>query len=230
LFIKLIFALAVAGVLAAQDTSASVSGEIYDTTGTSIGFGEAELRLQPSPHTLFSVRMNHDGQFRFAVLPEGEYALTVSITGFKTLRVKSIGVVSGEQKILPPLHMDVAPTDLPWLPIPEFALRVTDRKFGNLSGHVKDSLERPISRAVVKLSCDERVCGETKTDANGNFIFFNLAPRDDYAFRISHPGFRTLEGADYTAFEVLAGYDANYRTIVLPRRSSKLSRAASTVR
>ncbi len=85
LFISLIFALVGATLLSAQDTSASVSGEIHDASGTAISFGEAELRLQQSPHTIFTERMNQDGRFKFSVLPEGLYTLTVPLTGFKTL-------------------------------------------------------------------------------------------------------------------------------------------------
>jgi hypothetical protein len=215
-----------AGILAAQDTSATVSGVVRDPTDAALAGVKAELKLEQPPNTLFSLRVDEDGRFKFTVLPAGTYALTVACLGFKPLKVKSILVASAEQKILPPLRMDLAPTDIPWLPIPEFALRMTDRKFGNLSGRVGDSRERPISRATVKLFCDEKVCGETKTDAIGEFIFLNLSPRDDYAIRVTRFGYYPWQWTDFT---VQAGYDCTYGAIVL-RRRVKLSRAASTVR
>jgi len=229
LFISPIFLLAVAAVLAAQDTSASVSGEIRGPGGATIGPLNAELTFVEPPHAKFSVLLDDEGRFKFTVLPPGTFTLTVAQSGFKTLKVKSIVVASAEQKTLPPLRMDVAPTDMPWLPIPEFELRAGNQRFGNLAGRVMRDEVRPLTRATVQLFCDDLICGETKTDANGDFLFLNLAPRDEYSFRISHPGFYSWQGTDHTAFEVLAGYDATYEPIVLPRRD-RLSRAASTVR
>ncbi len=170
--------------------------------------------------------MNQDGRFKFSVLPEGLYTLTVPLTGFKTLNVKSIIVARGEQKALPPLEMEVTPTDVPWLPIAEFALRVTDRKSGNPGGHVMRDESRGLYGASVRLFCEDQLRGETKTDTKGEFIFFNLQPGDDYAIRVTHPGYYPRQWTGYT---VQAGYDGTYRPIVLPRRA-KLSRAASTVR
>jgi len=74
--------------------------------------------------------------------------------------------------------------------------------------------------------CEDKLCGETKTDAQGEFIFFNLQPGDDYAIHVTRAGYYPWQGTDYT---VLAGYDATYRPVVI-RRRAKLSRAANTVR
>ena len=229
LFINCIFVLGAAAVLVAQDTSATVSGEIRGPVGALAGSLNAELTLLEPPHTTFSLRLDDEGKLKFRTLPPGTYTLTIANFGFKTLKVKSIRVARGEQKTLPPLRIDVAPTDLPWLPVPELELRAGDQRFGNLAGRVMRDEVRPLTRATVQLFCDDQLCGETKTDANGDFQFLNLPPRDEYRFRISHRGFYSWQGTDYTAFEVLAGYDATYRAIVLPRRA-KLARAPSTVR
>jgi len=70
-----------------------------------------------------------------------------------------------------------------------------------------------VDRATVKLMCvDGRVCGETNTDANGFFIFFNLRPRDDYAIRLTRQAFYPLEVTDY---ESRAGFDVTYAPISL---------------
>jgi hypothetical protein len=220
LFINLIFALAAATVLAAQDTSASVSGEIDGPTA------DAELTLQTAPHTVFSVRTHDGGKFKFSVLPAGTYTLTMSFLGFRTLRVKSIQVASGEHKVLPRLRVDMAPSDFAGPPIADHMELATDQRVGNLSGRVENDRERPISHAMVKLLCDEKICSQTKTDAKGEFIFFNLLPRENYVIRVTHPGYYPWQGTDY---QVQAGYDANYGSIVV-RPRAKLSRAASTVR
>lgn len=220
-----LLALAGVTVLSAQGNSANLSGAVQDWADAPLADVNAELELEQAPHTLFSLRLDDGGRFRFTVLPSGKYTLTIAVVGFKTLNVRSIQVTSGEQKIVPLLRMELAPTDMPWMPSPVFNLHPGDQRFGNLAGRVMRSETRPPARATVQLFCDDQPCGETKTDANGDFIFFNLAPRGDYAFRISHPGFYTWQGQDYTAFEVLAGYDAIYQPIVL-RPRTKLSRAA----
>ncbi len=231
-FRALLLALVVAAlVTVAQSTSGSVSGLLRDPAGNPVTGVNAELRLEQAPYTLFSLRPGDDGKFKFTVLPAGKYTLTVAQLGFKTLKVKSIELAAGENRILPPLLVHVAPTDLPWMPIPVFNLRVGNQPFGNLAGRVMQDEERALAGATVQLFCDDQPCGETKTDTNGDFVFFNLAARDDYGFRISHPQFLSWQGTarGFTALEVLAGYDASYAPIVLPRRA-KLSRAANTVR
>ena len=226
LFIKLIFALTCAGVLAAQDTSASVSGEIRGPGGATVPSINAEFTLLEPPHTRFSLRLDDEGKFKFTVLPPGTYTLTVARLGFKTLKVKSILVESAEQKTLPPLRMEAEPSDTPFLPIPEFELHAADRRLGNLSGHVMRDESRAIAGAIVKLFCEDKLLGETKTDDKGEFVFFNLSPRDDYAIRVARAGYYLWQ---WTNYAVQAGYDATYGSIVL-RRRVKLSRAATTVR
>jgi len=221
-----VIALVGAGILAAQDTSATVSGVVRDPTDTALAGVNAELKLEQPPHTVFSLRLDEDGRFKFTVLPAGTYALTVAQLGFRTVTVKSIMVASGEQKVLPPLRADVAAFDAAWQPVVDRMELAADKRVGSLSGRVLQDSHHPISRAMVRLVCDEKVCGETRTDAKGEFKFLNLSPRDDCAIRVTRPGYYPWQWADFT---VQAGYDGTYRAIVL-RRRVKLSRAASTVR
>jgi len=228
LFVDLIVALASAALLVAQDTHATVSGEIRGPGGATVGALNAVLTLAEPPHTLFSVRLDDEGEFKFTVLPAGTYTLTVAHLGFKTLKVKSIPLASAEQMILPPLRMELAPTDTPWLPIPELALHVAERNVGNLSGRVMRDESRGVASATVTLFCEDKLFGETKTNTSGEFIFFNLQPSDDCAIGVTHSGYYRWQRTDY---EIQAGYDVTYSPIaVLPRRRAKLSRAASTVR
>jgi hypothetical protein len=188
----------IVSLLKAQDTSATVSGEIRGPRGMTLRALNAELMLLDPPHTLFSLRLDNKGNFKFTVLPPGTYTLTVADLGFKTLKLKSIKVANAEQKILPPLQMDLAPTDTPWLPIAEFALRAADFRFGNLSGRVMRDESRGLVGATVRLFCEDKLCGETKTDASGEFIFFNLQPGDDYAIHVTRAGYYPWQGTDYT--------------------------------
>jgi Carboxypeptidase regulatory-like domain len=207
-------------VVLAQGTSAKISGQIEGMPPV-----EVLLTLESPPRTIFSTRLD-DGRFKFTVLPAGIYSIKVAIAGFKTLNVKSIRLDDGEDKVLPPLAMEVAPSDTPWLPIPGFDLRATNPQFGNLSSRVTRDEIHGIARAKVQLICDDKICAETHTDTDGKFIFFNLPPRDDYGIRVIRPGYYTWQWADY---RVQAGYDVTYDPIVV-RRLTKLSRAASTVR
>jgi hypothetical protein len=207
--------------LAAQDISATVSGRIRPA----IQATDIVLTLQSQPHTLFSVRLDDQGRFRFSVLPAGTYTLTITRPGFKTLNVRSIAVGPLEQKTLPLLHPEVAPTDVPWLPIAYYELRAEDEQHGNLSGRVVRSEGRALARARVRLFNGDSPAGETRTDEDGRFSFLNLVPGDDYSIRVTRTGYQSWEGTGYT---VQAGYDAVYQDIVLRRANT--SRAATTVR
>jgi hypothetical protein len=226
LSINPVFVLAAMAVLSAEETSATVSGEVRDWHDALVPNLDAELRLQTPPHTIFSVRTGDDGKFKFTVLPAGTYTLTLTYRGFRTLRLKSIRVGSGEHKVLPPLRLDVSPSDGGGPPLLDHLEPAPSERAGNLSGRVENKSERLVSHAKVQLFCDEKSCGETNTAANGEFIFFNLSPGDDYEIRVTCPGYYPWQRDDY---EIQAGYDATYGPIVL-RRRVKLSRAASTVR
>jgi hypothetical protein len=136
--------------------------------------------------------------------------------GFRTLTVKSIQLANGEQTILPRLRVHVAPSEGVGPPVVDHLELATDERVGNLSGRVATNQERPISDATVKVLCDEKVCGETKTDATGGFIFFSLSPRDDYKILVIQSGYCPWQGND---FEVQAGYDSMYRPMIMESRS-----------
>jgi len=209
-----VIAIVGAGVLAAQDTSATLSGEISGPGGAAVGALNVELTLAEPPQTTFSLRLNDEGKFEFRVLPPGTYTLTVAQLGFRTLKVKSILVASAEQQILPPLSVEVAGSCGSGGPTLEYLeLLPTKQHVGNLSGHVERDEAHPIARATVKLFCEERkVCGETKTNPNGEFIFFNLPPRGDITIRVTRPGFYSAEG---TGYEVREGFNSTYAPFVL---------------
>jgi len=219
LFINSIFVLAATAVLAAQDTSATLSGEVRDITGASIPATNVELKLQDPPATIFSVRTDNEGKFRFGVLPPGTYTLKLAPPGFSLLTVKSIQVARGEQKRLLPLRLDVSISACGGGVIDYFQLLPTAQRVGNLGGRVlREQKHYPgpaIAQATVELLCDVRdICAKTKTDSNGEFIFFNLPARDNLTIRITHPGFYLLTEPGY---EVRAGFESTYGPITLER-------------
>jgi hypothetical protein len=206
-----------AAVLAARDTGATLSGYARDRAGAGVASTSVELRLEEPPNTLFSARTDDDGKFRFTALPAGTYTLKLTRIGFRPLGVRPIQLSSGEQKVLLPLRIDAAGSCGFGRPTVEYLQFLpAGRDTGSLSGVVERDDGHPLASARVKLLCDERkVCGETKTDSNGQFTFFNLAPRDDITIRITHAGFYDWEESDY---EMRAGFDSSYRPIPLAPR------------
>jgi hypothetical protein len=212
-FIKLILALALVGVLAAQDTSATLTGMVLGPGDATLPEFDAQLTLEESPRTIFSVRTNSNGMFKFDVLPAGRYTLRLQQPGWKNVTVKSISLGAGEDKRLPVMRVYVAENQCGGGFVDHFELSPVGREDGNLASRVMRDERHPIARATVKLLCDERkVCSETKTDANGDFIFLDLQPEKYFTLRVSHPGFYSLEEQNY---EVQAGYDSIYWPIIL---------------
>jgi hypothetical protein len=212
LFIHFIFALASAAVLCAEQ--ATVSGVLRGPEGAAAGSVAVELALQQTPHTLFSVVADEKGEFQFNVLPAGTYTLTASQFGFHTLRLTSIQVAAGEQKILPPLRLDVAPVGCGGGPMIEsLELLPGAKSIGNLSARVMRDKHHPIVGTTVTLHCEEHLtCGQTKTDSRGEFIFFNLEDDQQYTMNFSHRGFYPLHEEVY---EIQPGYAATYWPIAL---------------
>jgi Carboxypeptidase regulatory-like domain len=206
-----------AAQLAAQDTTASLRGEVFARDNGVIPGVDAELRLEDPPQTRFSVRTDYDGKFKFALLPAGTYTLTLARRGFRTLTLKSIRLADEEQKIVPSLRFDVSGSCGAGGPILGYIEQLpTEQHVGNLNGRVERDQTHPIARATVKLLCDERkICGETKTDSHGEFIFFNLPPRDDITIRVTHPGFYPGE---VTGYRVRDGFNSTYSPIILDSR------------
>lgn len=204
-------------VLAAQDTSATVSGEVHDITGAPIPATNAELTLGQPTHTVRLARADTAGEFRFTQVPPGTYTLKLAQSGFESLTLKSIQLASGEQKILPRLRLNVGHSGCGGPALDYLALLSTEQHAGNLRGRVLREQDRSpgpaVAQATLQLLCDDRkICGETKTDPNGDFIFLNLQPRDHMAVRVVHPGFYPLEAAGY---EVRAGFESTYWPITL---------------
>jgi len=213
----LLLIIAIVALLPAQDTSAIVSGETRDSAGAGIPSANIELRLEETPRTIFSLQTDTEGEFKFTVLPAGTYTLVLEKPGFRTLTLKSIQVFSGEQKILPPLQTEGSASCGRGGPVVQhIELLPTEQHAGNLRGRiVRDEIHR-IIHATVKLLCDERkVGGETKTDSNGEFIFFNLPARDGIIIRVTHPGYYSQEE---TGYEVRAGFDSTYSPLTMDRR------------
>jgi hypothetical protein len=194
-------------------------GQVQYRDGSAIHWASVELMSEETDHTVRPVQhTDKEGWFHFSWLPAGAYSVTVTYAGFKRFTLKTIQVSGDEQKRLPPLQLDVAPTCGPGPFIDYFQLLPTSQGAGNLSGRVAWGQERlaedgpPIARAKVTLLCAERkVCGETRTDSKGEFLFSSLAP-GEYTILVTHFGYYPLEDPGY---EVREGFEQTYKPLLL---------------
>lgn len=214
-FRALMVAVAGATILLAQNTNATVSGELRDSTGADVPEVNAELAQDSDPDSVFSVRTDDKGKFRFAAVPSGTFTLKFMVRGAQGLGVNSIQVAPGEQKVLPPLGIEfVPPCGHP--PVMDHLRPVsTERALGNLSGRVMRDQDHPIVQATVKLLCTYKgECPdiETTPDANGDFQFLNRSPAFDYTLYVAYPGFDPWQ---WSGFHVQGGYDITYRPALM---------------
>jgi hypothetical protein len=161
---------------------------------------------------------NDLGIFRFPTLLGGDYSLELQQAGFKRLTIKGISVSDGEQKVLPTLRMDVGYMDCSIQAVLEY-LRPGAHQV-NLTGSVRvqhgpdTRNSEPIGGTEVALICSKStVCGASKTNPQGEFLFQNLAP-GNYLIRANHAGFYPLEAPGY---EVREGLESLYFPIYLER-------------
>jgi hypothetical protein len=214
-FRPLMFVFAGVAILLAQETSATVSGELRDGTGAGLPRVNAELAPDSDPDTVFSARTDDKGRFRFAAVPSGTFTLNFVVPGAQGLRVNSIQVAPGEQKVLPPLGIEFVPPCGHPPVIDHLRLVSTERAVGNLSGRVMRDQDHPIAQATVKLLCTFKgECRdiETKTNADGGFQFLNRSPAFDYTLYVAYPGFDPWQ---WSGFHVQGGYDITYRPALM---------------
>jgi hypothetical protein len=198
-------------VLLAQDTSATISGIVRDITGAGLAAANAELKLNEPPHTTFSLQTDNEGKFRFTALPLGTYTLKLTQPGFRRLTLEPIELAAAEQKILPPLRLDVGACGLPGSP-DHFELLSPSDGTGNLSGSVTQEERQPLAGATVQWLCDPvAICLETRTDSTGEFTLSHLPPLRSITVRVTQPGFYVSK----EEYEIQAGFASAYGPIIL---------------
>lgn len=73
----------------AQTTTATLSGNVLDTTGAIVPGADVTLR-NTNNGSERKTKSNSEGRFVFAAVPTGDYAVTVSYTGFESAVVKGV--------------------------------------------------------------------------------------------------------------------------------------------
>jgi hypothetical protein len=156
--------------------------------------------------------------YRFPELFGEAYTLELQQAGFRRLTLKGISVSDGEQKVLPSLRMNVGVMGCSPNAVVDY-LRLGGEQGGLTSSvrvehgpYVRNS--KPIGNTQVTLICRKgAICGTTKTNSQGEFLFQNLAP-GDYSIRANHPGFYPLVEPGYQLQE---GLESIYFPMYLER-------------
>ncbi len=204
----------------AQDETASLSGLVRDLTGAPIPRANADLTAARDHVPVLQTVTDGDGRYRFGDLSPGDYKLRLQAPGFQTLSVKSIRIGPGQHGQLPPLQMNVGIGCPPnSLPAPDYiAFLDKSGPAGDISGRVRRMEKRfvenspPIAGATITLVCpDAKPCAETTSDAEGNFLFTNIAP-GPYSLRVRSPMYYPETEPGY---EVQAGVRSSYGPIYM---------------
>ncbi|MBL8228689.1 MAG: TonB-dependent receptor [Bryobacterales bacterium] len=101
--------IALAGPLAAQNVSSSVTGTILDPSGTVVAGAECLLTRTTTGATSTATSWT-DGSFTIPNVQAGTYSLQVRSPGFKTLTLSSIEVTSAETRALGRLSLTLGET------------------------------------------------------------------------------------------------------------------------
>src|SRR6267154_13978 len=83
----------------AQQTSAALTGTVFDASGAVVGDALVTLKNEASGDVR-STASNGDGYFTFAAVPPGAYSLSVEKAGFKVWEVQGIMLISAEKRIV----------------------------------------------------------------------------------------------------------------------------------
>jgi hypothetical protein len=179
------------------------------------------LESEQDPSRNISTESDAHGNWSLTNLFPGEYMLRAFRPGFDTFTVRGIRIVDGEQKILPPLRLNVGFCgSSPVVKYIQFLDSETvTGDFGARiqldEGPMKGDTQG-ITGAEVRLLCGrDVVCGTTMTDHEGEFRFTGLTP-GEFNIQVSRKGFYPVRGA---AYRVDAGVESIYYPIYLEKCS-----------
>jgi hypothetical protein len=91
----------------AQRFTGELSGTVVDDSGAVIPGADVVLTNEASGAQRRSVT-NSDGFFAFSAVPAATYTVTISLQGFKTYEVKSVGLRGGDSRSLRQVKLEVA--------------------------------------------------------------------------------------------------------------------------
>ena len=194
--------------------AASLTGAAIDQTGAYIPHAAVEL---DSGTKKYQARTDDTGVYQFADLPAGQYSLTFRVLGFYRLTVKPISLSASEQRRIPALMLDVAPS-CSFSPFPPSFRLLPDATFGALAGSVIEygGLQQPLEDVDVTLVCRTfTACASMKTDAKGFFSFGMLSP-GEYGLSFRRQAYYPDQASAYTV-RVKGGLESDYAPLFQER-------------
>jgi hypothetical protein len=201
-------------LLHAQDGTSSISGTLQFSNGALEG---GSVVLKSASGAVSQTSVDAQGFFRFSGLEVGRYTLGMRRLAFYGANI-TLDLRAGEQKILPPIRLSMAPTG-DCFPVPEVdpdesRFPLAGPSLGGFGGSVKGD-QGPIVGARVLLECWLGECrGEGKvamTDSGGAFVFENLRP-GPYTLSVERAGFLSIGGR----FNVAGGLESIYSFELTP--------------
>jgi hypothetical protein len=198
----------------------AITGQIQDVTSAVIPGVGVTLRSERTGKTVL-VKTDGMGRYDLRDLPGDDYTMKIEAPGFHSIIVKSLSLSDGELRVIPTFELSVSPTGCAGGPVLDYLRFLPLSSMdGYLGGRVRVDLgatvgnSPPVAEATVSLVCDDgRICGTTRTDSDGRYVFTSLSPQT-YGLRFSHAGFYTKEE---TGYEVRNGREMSYYPVYLER-------------
>ncbi len=91
-----------------QTFRGGITGTVTDASGAVVP-GAAVTAVETATNTSYKAVSSSAGEFAFANLPVADYTVTVTATGFATVKVDKVAVLAGESYTLP-IKLNVAST------------------------------------------------------------------------------------------------------------------------
>jgi hypothetical protein len=209
--------------LLAQENTASLTGTVQDPLGARLAQAHAELRSERPAGNLLQAEADNSGVYTFSALAPGTYVLRLTGSGFTRLSVKSIDISGGEQKVMPPVTLNVSVMGDCGSHAALDSLRLLpgENRGGNLRGTVllnkrQKSGQRLANVAITVICASGSICGTTTTDSVGEFAFVDLAA-ETFTVRASRAGLYPINEPGY---KVQTGFEATYYPMYAERCSS----------
>lgn len=195
----------------AQNITASLTGKVTDVTGAGIPGTQAELLSQTKSDRRFRTSADSVGMYHFTGLPTDEYILRLELPGFNPLTVKSVHVLESEEKSLPALQLELGSIGggSEHASLEYVRILPSSDGIGDLGGSIR--IDRgsmfpktpPITGVDVTLMCSTgQICGATRTNADGEFMFKTLPP-GKFSVRVNRTGFYQMNMPGYMVREGL---------------------------
>lgn len=158
----------------------SLAISLIDSSGASIAGAIVLLQSESDSSRRYLGRTSGVGTCQFLNLPEDTYRLDTITSLFRDRSIRALHISAVEERVLAPLTLEVgffAGCVTRSLDLQDGILLAANSDTGDLAGAFVNRKDKPIPSVTIKLSCEEdQICGETRTNAKGEFLFRGLKP------------------------------------------------------